>query len=63
LPEDTRVQIRAGLQEQFEFLFNRLAVTDTQEMVARYVSVPEQHRAGPSALRIKAAADDWDLSD
>jgi fructose-bisphosphate aldolase, class II len=63
LPEDTRVQIRAGLQEQFEFLFNRLAVTDTQDMVARYVSVPEQHRSGPSALRIKAAADDWDLSD
>jgi fructose-bisphosphate aldolase, class II len=63
LPEETRAQIRSGLQEQFEFLFRKLAVTDTQAVVARYVSPPEHRRSGPSALRIRAAADDWDLSD
>jgi fructose-bisphosphate aldolase, class II len=63
LPEDSRAQIRSGLQEQFAFLFRKLAVTNTREMVARFVSPPGRRLSGPTALRIKAAADDWDLSD
>ena len=32
-------------------------------MVKRIVKLPDVARSGPSALRMKAAADDWDLSD
>lgn len=63
LPDDARAAIRAALQEQFAFLFRQLAVANTREMVRRYVSAPEIRRPGPTALRIRAAADDWDLSD
>jgi hypothetical protein len=31
--------------------------------VKRIVKIPDVRRAGPGALRMKAAADDWDLSD
>jgi fructose/tagatose bisphosphate aldolase len=63
LPDDVLSQIRATLQEKFAFLFRQLAVEGTSEVVKRHVSPPEQARSGPGALRIKAAADDWDLSD
>jgi hypothetical protein len=63
LPEEALSQIRATLQEKFAFLFRQLAVEGTSEIVKRYVSPPAQARSGPSAVRIKAAADDWDLSD
>jgi fructose-bisphosphate aldolase class II len=63
LPEQNREQIRGTLQETFEFLFRKLAVTDTQDIVARYVTATPVRRSGPAALRVKAAADDWDLSD
>jgi hypothetical protein len=32
-------------------------------MAQRYVSPVPVPRSGPAAVRIKAAADDWDLSD
>lgn len=63
LPADVWAQISASLRDQFAFLFRQLAVTGTQEVVARHVTAPERPRSGPAALRIKAAADDWDLSD
>lgn len=63
LPEETRTQIRASLQEQFAFLLKQLEVTDTLEMVRRFVQPVVVRRSGPAALRVKAAADDWDLSD
>jgi fructose-bisphosphate aldolase class II len=63
MPEETRAAIRATLREQFEFLFRKLAVTGTADAARRYVRPPAASRPGPSALRIKAAADDWDLSD
>ena len=52
-----------ALREQFSFLFRQLAVGNTREIVQRHVTAPERPRSGPAALRIKAAADDWDLSD
>ena len=63
LPEENRAAIREGLQEQFTFLLRSLQVNGTMEMARRYVSPPRLRRPGPSALRIKAAVDDWDLSD
>lgn len=63
LPEETRAAIRQTLQEQFDFLFRQLRVGGTMETVRRFVALPEIRRSGPSAMRFKAAADDWDLSD
>jgi fructose-bisphosphate aldolase, class II len=63
LPQENRAAIRASLQEQFAFLFGKLRVQGTREAVSRFVSPPPFSRPGPSALRTKAAADDWDLSD
>jgi len=63
LPEENRAQIRGSLREQFAFLFRQLRVDGTMDMVGRYVTAPAHRRSGPSALRMKAAADDWDLSD
>jgi fructose-bisphosphate aldolase class II len=63
LPEADRERIRGALNEIFTFLFRTLRVNGTQETVKRLVPLPELRRSGPSALRMKAAADDWDLSD
>jgi hypothetical protein len=63
LPEENREAIRATLREQFTFLFRQLRVNDTLDEVRRIVALPEVRHAGPGALRMKAAEDDWDLSD
>jgi len=63
LPEGERGKVRAALRQTFEFLFRQLRVTDTQETVKRFVKLPDVRRTGPASLRIKAGADDWDLSD
>ena len=63
LPEESRREIRATLQEKFEFLFRQLAVNDTMDIVRRHVTPAPVPRSGPAAMRIKAAEDDWDLSD
>jgi fructose-bisphosphate aldolase, class II len=63
IPEESRTQIRASLQQTFARLFRQLAVVDTMETVRTFVTPVRVPRSGPAALRIKAAADDWDLSD
>ncbi len=63
LPEENRTRIREALRDQFAFLFRQLRVDGTMDVVGRYVTAPAHRRSGPSALRMKAAADDWDLSD
>ncbi|MDB4947401.1 MAG: ketose-bisphosphate aldolase class-II [Gemmatimonadetes bacterium] len=63
LPEQNRQAIRESLREQFAFLFEQLAVGDTQDVVKQHTTVPEIPRTGPTAMRFKAATDDWDLSD
>jgi fructose-bisphosphate aldolase, class II len=63
LPEGDRESVRGVLKDQFAFLFRNLRVNGTAETVRRYVPLPEVRRGGPSALRMKAAEDDWDLSD
>ncbi len=44
LPEEVRGEIRRGLEEQFGFLFEQLGVTNTADLVARYVQPPEIHK-------------------
>lgn len=44
LPEDVRAEIRRGLEEQFGFLFEQLGVTNTADLIARYVKPPEIHK-------------------
>ncbi len=63
MPEETRASIRESLREQFDFLFRQLRVDGTMDAVREHVSSPRRSRPGPAALRIKAASDDWDLSD
>jgi hypothetical protein len=63
LPEENRAAIRETLKEQFAFLFRQLRVDDTLDTVRRIVPLPEVARGGPGSMRMKAAADDWDLSD
>jgi len=58
-----RERVRAALRETFAFLFRSLRVDGTAAMVARHVPLPAVRPSGPSALRLQAAADDWDLSD
>jgi hypothetical protein len=63
MPEAHRAAIRETLKEQFAFLFRQLGVNDTLDTVRRIVPLPSARHAGPGALRMKAAEDDWDLSD
>lgn len=63
LPEGDREGLRAALNEQFAFLFRQLRVENTMEIARRYVPLPEIGKATPADMRMKAAADDWDLSD
>jgi len=63
MPEEAARQIRAALQEKFSFLFRQLAIEDTAEMARRYVRAEAPRKPGPGAMRMQAAADDWDLSD
>ena len=63
LPEGDRERIRGVLNETFSFLFRQLRVENTMEIAQKYVPLPAIAHASPADLRMKAAADDWDLSD
>jgi fructose-bisphosphate aldolase class II len=63
LPEENRAAIRETLREQFAFLFKQLRVENTAGVVKQHTTLPTLSRPGPTAMRFKAAADDWDLSD
>jgi len=63
LSAEVRSAIRDTLRGQFAFLFEQLRVNDTSGIVATHVVAPRIPRSGPAALRVKAASDDWDLSD
>lgn len=41
IPEETRDKIRASLEDKFDFLFDKLGVYDTKELVAKYVTPVE----------------------
>jgi len=63
LPEENRAAIRETLREQFAFLLRQLRVDGTMDAARRHTTPVPLRRSGPAALRMKAAADDWDLSD
>jgi fructose-bisphosphate aldolase, class II len=42
LPEDTRANIRAQLEEKLEFLYEQLGVVDTQSLVGKYIVKPRR---------------------
>lgn len=47
LPDSRQERIGAALQEQFEFLFKKLAVENTREFTSQVTSVVEEHRLRP----------------
>lgn len=63
LPEGDRERIRGVLKETFSFLFRQLKVENTMEIARKFVPLPAIAHASPADMRMKAAADDWDLSD
>jgi fructose-bisphosphate aldolase class II len=64
LPADAKATLARAYDEKFTFLFNQLAIQNTADIVAKYVSAPLMHRLDPSeAVAVAAAPDDADLSD
>ena len=64
LPADVREKLGAAYDQKFGFLFEQLGIGGTREIVARFVTAPEQRRPAPDgASTIVAAPDDADLSD
>ena len=64
LPADAKTALANAYDEKFTFLFNQLAIGNTADIVAKFVSPPTIHRLDPSeAVAVAAAPDDADLSD
>ena len=64
LPADLRAQLGSAYDAKFAFLFTQLGIAGTQEIVARFVHAPAQHRQAPDGTTaVVAAPDDADLSD
>ncbi|HEY1952575.1 MAG TPA: class II fructose-bisphosphate aldolase [Gemmatimonadaceae bacterium] len=65
LPADVKSRLARAYDEKFSFLFTQLAVTNTRDIVDRYVKPVEQHRPQPhpDLAVVEAAPDDADLSD
>ncbi len=64
LPEETKAALAKAYDDKFTFLFNQLAIANTADVVAKFVSPPVMHRLDPSeAVAVAAAPDDADLSD
>jgi len=64
LPAEAKATLARAYDEKFAFLFKQLAIVDTADIVAKFVSPPVIHRLDPSeAVAIAAAPDDADLSD
>ncbi|HEY3113916.1 MAG TPA: class II fructose-bisphosphate aldolase [Gemmatimonadaceae bacterium] len=65
LPPDVKTRLARAYEEKFSFLFTQLAVTNTREVVDRFVRAVEQHKPQPhpELAVVEAAPDDADLSD
>lgn len=64
LPESAKAVLAKAYDDKFSFLFEQLAIGKTAQIVARFVTAPEIHRADPSeAVAVAAAPDDAELSD
>ena len=60
-----KARLAEAYDEKFSFLFTKLAVTNTREIVDRFVKPVEQHKPQPhpDLAVVEAAPDDADLSD
>ena len=59
LPEPAKAALAKAYDEKFTFLFNQLAIGGTSELVSKYITPVEQHRATPAeAVGVAAAPDD-----
>jgi fructose/tagatose bisphosphate aldolase len=65
LPADTQAALDRAYDAKFEFLFRQLGVGGTSAHVAKYIEVPEQHRAAPGqgGPAVTAAPDDPDAGE
>ena len=65
LPPDVKGRLAKAYEEKFSFLFTKLAVTNTRDIVDRFVKPVEQHKPQPhpDLAVVEAAPDDADLSD
>jgi fructose-bisphosphate aldolase class II len=65
LPADVKNRLARAYEEKFSFLFTQLAVTNTRDVVDRFVRPIEQHKPQPhpDLAVVEAAPDDADLSD
>lgn len=62
---DVKAALAKAYDDKFEFLFTQLAIGNTKDVVATFISAPEIHRPMPHADLpvVEAAPDDADLSD
>jgi fructose-bisphosphate aldolase class II len=65
LPAEVKARLARAYEDKFSFLFTQLAVTNTRDIVDRYVKPVEQHKPQPhpDLAVVEAAPDDADLSD
>ena len=65
LPADVKARLAKEYEEKFSFLFTQLAVTNTRNVVDKFVKPVEQHKPQPhpDLAVVEAAPDDADLSD
>jgi hypothetical protein len=65
LPEAVRGKLGRVYDEKFAFLFDKLAVVGTADLVKKWVSPAVQHRRAPDALTpaVVAAPDDPDAGE
>jgi fructose/tagatose bisphosphate aldolase len=65
MPEDAKERLAKVYDEKFSFLFEKLAVAGTADLVNEWVSPPEQHRRAPDGLTpaVVAAPDDPDAGE
>src|SRR5439155_19499857 len=65
LPPEVKARLARAYEGKFSFLFTQLAVTNTRQVVDRFVSAVEQHKPlpHPDLAVVEAAPDDADLSD
>jgi fructose/tagatose bisphosphate aldolase len=65
LPANVKAKLSRAYEDKFSFLFTQLAVTNTRDIVDRFVKPVEQHKPQPhpDLAVVEAAPDDADLSD
>ena len=65
LPDNVKAKLSKAYEDKFSFLFTQLAVTNTRDIVDRFVKPVEQHKPQPhpDLAVVEAAPDDADLSD